>query len=479
MRIGIITRQWLLKTFVIVTLLMASLAVALSVALHLFYYNTVRSTLSAGYNSIVVRYFSASAGTSDEEFNRTARAYIESYTLRDAVDVWVIDRHGKVVATSDGFRVPDGVEMLDDEQASASDKRTATWIGRISGGERIMATTYLLGAVRGETASALRFSTSLDKVDAQFRNDVLLLFLVSVIAVLLTLVPGTLYIEKLVRAVRKTTDAANEIAKGDYSARIDYTEHDEIGALCTAVHEMADEISAADKMKNEFISTVSHELRTPLTAIRGWGETLRQVGADDPALTERGMDVILKETTRLGGMVEELLDFSRIQNDRLSLRIAQMDVVRELDEAVLTFRERAVREGKQLEYAPSAAEAPMLGDADRIMQVFVNVIDNALKYTDAGGTIRIETSVFDRMLEIRVADTGCGISARDLPHVTEKFYKADQAVRGSGIGLAVACEIVRLHKGTLQIESERGVGTTVIITLPLLGEERSLDYEQE
>ena len=121
----------------------------------------------------------------------------------------------------------------------------------------------------------------------------------------------------------------------------------------------------------------------------------------------------------------------------------------------------------------------MLGDADRIMQVFVNVIDNALKYTDAGGTIRIETSVFDRMLEIRVADTGCGISARDLPHVTEKFYKADQAVRGSGIGLAVACEIVRLHKGTLQIESERGVGTTVIITLPLLGEERSLDYEQE
>ncbi len=479
MRIGIITRQWLLKTFVIISLLMAAIAATLCFVMHTFYYNTVRSTLSSGYNSIVSRYFSVSAGTSDEEFNRIARAYIESYTLRDTVDVWVIDRHGAVVATSDGFRVPDDTVMPDYVQAIASDKRTATWTGHIDGGEKIMATTVLLGAVRGETASALRFSTSLEKVDAQFRNDVLLLIVLSVIAVLLSLVPGTLYIEKLVRAVRRTTDAANEIAKGDYSARIDYAEHNEIGALCTAVHDMADEIRTADKMKNEFISTVSHELRTPLTAIRGWGETLREVGADDPALTARGIDVILKETTRLGGMVEELLDFSRIRNDRLRLHIAQMDAVRELDETVLTFRERAVREGKQLEYAPVAVEAPMLGDADRITQVFVNVIDNALKYTDTGGTIRIETSSADRRLEIRIRDTGRGISARDLPHVTEKFYKADQAVRGSGIGLAVASEIVRLHKGTLQVESERGVGTTVIITLPILGEERSLDYEQE
>ena len=479
MRIGIITRQWLLKTFIIITLLMAIIASTLSFALHLFYYNNVRSTLSAGYNSIVVRYFSASAGTSDEEFNRIARAYIESYALRDIVDVWVIDRSGAVVATSDGFRVPDDTQMPDYAQAVASDKRTATWTGRIGSGEKIMATTYLLGAVRGETASALRFSTSLEKVDAQFRNNVLQLSVVSVIALLLALVPGTLYIEKLVRAVRKTTEAANEIAKGDYSARIDYAERDEIGALCTAVHEMADEISTADKMKNEFISTVSHELRTPLTAIRGWGETLRQVGADDPALTERGIDVILKETSRLGGMVEELLDFSRIRNDRLSLRIAQTDVVRELDEAVLTFRERAARENKQLLYVPSAVEAPILGDADRITQVFVNVIDNALKYTDAGGTIRIETVLSGRTLEIRISDTGRGISERDLPHVTKKFYKADSTIRGSGIGLAVASEIVRLHQGTLQIESERGVGTTVIITFPLLGEERSLDNEQE
>ena len=268
MRIGIITRQWLLKTFIIISLLMAALAATLCTALHMFYYNTVRSTLTSGYNSIVARYFSASAGTSDEEFNRIARAYIESYALRDMVDVWVIDRHGKVVATSDGFRVSEGTEMIDYTQAVASEKRTATWTGRIDGGEKIMATTVLLGAVRGETASALRFSTSLEKVDAQFRNDVLLLSLVSAIAVLLTLVPGTLYIEKLVRAVRMTTDAANEIAKGDYSARVDYAEHDEIGALCTAVHNMADEIGTADKLKNEFISTVSHELRTPLTGAK-------------------------------------------------------------------------------------------------------------------------------------------------------------------------------------------------------------------
>lgn len=476
-QMGVITRRWLLKTFGLITLLMALVVVSLSAVLHVFYYNAVRNILSSGYNSSVAREFAA---TSDEDFNRAARSFIRTYGARDTVDVWVINRSGKVVATSDGFRAPDDLQMDDYAEALKAETRSAAWIGRTPGGERMMAMTFLLGNGQDTQSPALRFSTSLTRVDAQLRADVLLLIGVSVAAILLALLPSTLYIEKIVRAVCMTTEAADRIAKGDYSTRIDYTDRDEIGALCEAVRHMAEEIGTADRMKNEFISTVSHELRTPLTAIRGWGETLRQAGTDDPALMQRGVDVILHETKRLGGMVEDLLDFSRMQSGRLELRLSQTDMVHVLEEALQTFRARAGREGKRLLYAAGAVEAVLYADADRITQVFVNVIDNAFKYTDAGGTIRVQTYVRSDSFHVCVRDTGRGIAAHDLPHVKEKFYKADHTAPGSGIGLAVADEIVRRHGGTLDIESVRGEGTAVTITLPLSRkEERSPDHGQE
>ncbi|MDD7338161.1 MAG: HAMP domain-containing sensor histidine kinase, partial [Ruminococcus sp.] len=241
----------------------------------------------------------------------------------------------------------------------------------------------------------------------------------------------------------------------------------------------AAEISTADRLKNDFISTVSHELRTPLTAIKGWGETILQVSDTDPALTQRGMNVIIDEATRLSGIVEELLDFSRIQNGALSLRIEKMDILAELDETVFAFKDRATREGVDLVYNAPDLPAPMDGDADRIKQVFVNILDNALKYTKQGGKINVTADVADDKIKITISDTGCGISAEDLPHVKEKFYKTNMTVHGSGIGLAVADEIVKLHKGTLDIDSVLGEGTTVTLGFDIdhveLGEEWDIE----
>ena len=466
MKASVITRRWLIKTFSFIAALMAVVVVSLSLGLHSFYYNAARTTLSSGFSNLVPGYFT-SGGTTDEAFNQAARSYVETFSARDTVGVWVIDRHGAVVATSDGFRAPDDVSMPDYMEASSGGTNRAFWHGKISGDEKIMALTCLLGQTDGEHTAAVRYMVSLKNVDAQWLRIVLLLIAAAVAALALTVIPGALYIEKLMRAVRNTTDAANRIAKGDYDAKIEYAERDEIGDLCAAVHDMAGEISAAERLKNDFVSTVSHELRTPLTAIRGWVETLRQVGADDPVLTRRGMDVIQKETTRLGGMVEELLDFSRIESGRMRLERVRMDVLAELDGAVLTFRERAVREGKTLLFSADETPVQIFGDPDRITQVFVNILDNALKYTDAGGIVRVETGQVDGMFCVLVTDTGKGIAAEALPHVKEKFYKADSTVHGSGIGLAVADEIVRLHGGSLTVESVAGKGTAVLIQLPL------------
>ena len=218
-------------------------------------------------------------------------------------------------------------------------------------------------------------------------------------------------------------------------------------------------------MKNEFISSVSHVLGTPLSAIKGWAETLRS-GAD-PATEEKGMAVIIRESERLSGLVEELLDFSRLQDGRMQLVLERMDILAELDEAVYLFTERARTEGKELAYEENVSLAPVYGDRNRLRQVFVNIIDNALKYTQPGGTVAVASVLDEERVQVIVTDTGCGIPAEHLPNVKKKFYKANQLVRGSGIGLAVADEIVAMHKGSLELQSQEGRGTTVTITIPL------------
>lgn len=145
-----------------------------------------------------------------------------------------------------------------------------------------------------------------------------------------------------------------------------------------------------------------------------------------------------------------------------------MDVIAELSDAVLMFEERAKHEGKRLVYDEPDTIAPFFGDRNRLRQVFINVIDNALKYSDRGDTVTIQGAVTEEYICINVADTGCGIKAEDLPKVKDKFFKANSTRRGSGIGLAVADEIVSMHGGALEITSKENVGTRVTILLPLM-----------
>ena len=226
-----------------------------------------------------------------------------------------------------------------------------------------------------------------------------------------------------------------------------------------------------ENMKNEFISSVSHELRTPLTAIKGWAETMCMEA--DPDTVQRGVHVIVNETERLSEMVEELLDFSRMQSGRFSLQCATMDVLAELGDAVLIYTEKAKRENIHIIYQEPEMLPFVYGDKNRIRQVFINVIDNAIKYSNPGSTITVSAEEVGNMIQVTITDNGVGISAADLPRVKTKFFKANHTRRGSGIGLAVADEIITMHGGRLDITSELNVGTNVTITLPVEAQRRS------
>ena len=238
---------------------------------------------------------------------------------------------------------------------------------------------------------------------------------------------------------------------------------------------MASELESTEKLKNDFISSVSHELRTPLTVIQGWSETVKSSVGVDNELVQKGVDVINGEVHRLSGLVEDLLDFSRMQSGRLQIRKEKVDVLAEIGEAVLMYQAEAKKKGLDLEFVAPEQLPPVMADPARLKQVFINIIDNAIKYSGDSGTVVVEVSQYDIYVQVKIVDMGCGIAVEDLSKVKEKFYKANNTVRGSGIGLAIADEIIKQHDGILMVDSKEGAGTTVTICLPFIKSEQKQD----
>ena len=272
------------------------------------------------------------------------------------------------------------------------------------------------------------------------------------------------------RAVRRKLQSeatARRIARVELDIRIEASYDGEIGRLCETINDMARELRRTEQMKNEFISSVSHELRTPLTSIKGWIETLSHLSPEEE-MYARGMDIITRETQRLYNMVEELLDFSRLQSG-VKLNFQRLDLVAEVSDAALMMQARIQQQGLRLEYEEPQLPLPVLADPARLRQVCVNVLDNAVKYSTPGHAIYIDLLQDGESAFVEIRDEGRGIAPEDLENVRQKFYKGRNAVQGSGIGLAVVDEILRAMDGELSIASQLGVGTTVTVRLPMLG----------
>ena len=249
------------------------------------------------------------------------------------------------------------------------------------------------------------------------------------------------------------SDAAKRISQGSYGFTLENKYTGELGELVDNINDMSMKIGQNEKMKTEFISSVSHELRTPLTAISGWGETL---------LADRE-----REARRLSTMVEELLEFSKMEDGRFTLQLEEMDLQAEFEDAIFTYRELFRQEGIELRYEPGEEILPPIsGDPERLKQVFCNVLDNAAKHGGAGRRIDASLTREGTNQVVRVRDYGPGVPAAELPYVKQKFYKGSSKARGSGIGLAVCDEIVRLHGGTFDIANAEGGGAVVTICIP-------------
>ncbi len=471
MAIKRITRRWLFNSFGVIVVIILVIEIAAAIGIANYYYNSVRQTLLSRADSANI-VFTRYAEDKTQDFQTQVRDYVISFPAKDKMEMMVLAEDGKILYTSSGFEPDDKTTLDDFRQALVSPDRSGYYVGQM-GEERVMAVTMVL-SLPGSNISAVRFLVSLAYVDRQIAWIISGLVVLGCVILLLVLFSSSYFINSIVNPVGEVGETARRIAQGDFRARLTKKNDDEIGELCDIINYMAEELGAAETMKNDFISSVSHELRTPLTAIQGWGETILSDGGEDKETLQKGMKVILSETERLSSMVEELLDFSRMQSGRLKLIMSRMDPVAELSEAVMMYTERAKRDGIHLIYEEGDIYAPIRGDKNKIRQVFVNVIDNAIKYSDPGGTVTVNAEIVQNKLVITVSDTGIGIKEGDLGKVKTKFYKANSTRRGSGIGLAVADEIVTRHNGTLDIQSQYGKGTTVTITLPIMKKQDEL-----
>ena len=467
MRIQGLRKRWLINSIGPI-LLVAIMGVAVfSVAMSNYYYTGMRAGLETRAKE-ATEAFNTYGMSSYNEFYQLAYSYTESFKDRDRLELQFINSSGKVLVSTYG--VTAGLTPgTDDITDALSNGEMGYYMGiNPDTDQKIMAVSAPL-EFNDRVVGAMRYVTSMDQMNKELILSFLGSIAVAFVAIAMVYFSNMVFISNVVEPVAEVTATAKRISGGSYGVQLENHYQDEIGELIDSINDMSMKIGQSEKVKSEFISSVSHELRTPLTAINGWGETLL-CGDSDPEELRRGVGIILKESRRLTSMVEELLDFSRMEDGRFTLHVEQMDLQAEFEDAIYTYRALLRQEGIELHYACADEEIPLIsGDPERLKQVFSNVLDNAAKHGGVGKRIDTAIAVDGDEIRMTVRDYGPGIPEEELPFVKQKFYKGSSKARGSGIGLAVCDEIIHLHNGDFTVANAFGGGTIVTITIPMNG----------
>lgn len=330
--------------------------------------------------------------------------------------------------------------------------------------EHVMSVSLPLKSA-GQIVGAIRYIGSLRPLDEYLFTIASFFFAIAGVITLISLILSSLMSRRILAPIGDLTEAAQSMAQGNYQIKSPVYSNDEIGTLSQTFNAMVAEVAKKEELKNDFISTVSHELRTPLTAIKGWSATLKDP-ATDHELNKMGLEIIEKEADRLQSMVNDLLDFSKFAAGKIELQKTKVDPMA-IKQFVESFVEgRKERNAKVVTFQMDDSVAPFMADENRIKQVLINLVDNAFKFTDADGQIKVIIKQDDRRTIFQVQDNGVGISPEDLPRVREKFFHGRHLKSSSGIGLSIVNEVAQLHGGELLIDSRLGKGTLMTVTIP-------------
>ena len=462
---GSLRRRWLQNTVGVIVALGMVCVLAVTASFAAYYYSNMESDLQFRAKT-TTEFFADYLDQNYNEFYQSCMTYAQTFEDRNDLELQFINKQGRIVASSYGNWV--GLPpATSDIQDAVSTRGPSTYMGKDPGtGERIMAVSSPMIYSNGEVIGVLRYVTSTKIVDRQIVLVAVVSFAALMVVIGVVMLSSSFFIRGIMNPVMGITEKAKRIANGSYGAQIKTRYADEIGELAETINELSAKISQNEKMQSEFISQLSHELRTPLTVINGWTETLLADESMDPD-TRQGMKIISREAKRLTEMVVDLLDFTRMQDGRMTLNVELSDIAAEFEDTVFMYGSRLSQDGIKLIYQDNDEEIPEIPcDPQRMRQVFLNILDNAAKHGGEGKRIEAGMHCENGSVVFRFRDYGPGIPEDEIPLVKKKFYKGSSSIRGTGIGLAVCDEIVELHGGTLTLENAAGGGTLVTVKLP-------------
>ncbi|QLG36873.1 HAMP domain-containing protein [Paenibacillus sp. E222] len=274
----------------------------------------------------------------------------------------------------------------------------------------------------------------------------------------------------LVRPIQVLTRATKQLAKGDFDVEIQTKRVDEMGALTHSFNEMASELKQLEQMRQDFVSNVSHEIQTPLTSISGFAMAMKNSSLVAEADRNYYLDIIITESGRLSRLSDNLLELASLDSDHHPFEAATYNLDEQIRQIIVTCEPQWSTKNIQV-HLELAEPIQVTADRDQLNQVWMNLLGNSIKFTPAGGHIHIRTHQVENKILITITDTGIGIAPEQLDYVFDRFYKTDlsrnRSISGNGLGLAIVKKIVMIHHGTVEIQSQEGEGTTVLVHLPL------------
>lgn len=407
---------------------------------------------------------------------RRIQAAVERRATKGNVSIVVVDKDGRLLS--------DSSPPMQGKNLSKEQEINEALAGVLSKSTRAEPSSnvnwlYVAYPVRsmGETTGVIRVGVPLTDIEKRLKADLIVFLEIIFFTGVMTIFISLLLANRVNKPVKEMSALAKQISiSGDFSAFLPVSRKDEIGELCLSFNQMIGRLREQERMRQEFIANASHELKTPTMAIGSVVEAMMAGAAEDPKLRTQFLGSLERLSERLTNLIQDLLDISRLDSGAELAKDETLLVSQLILDSVEPLKSAAEKKNITLSVQTAtegASEDPkVFGNAIQLTRAVVNILTNAIKYTPEGGTVTISSRLFGTdKVSIKIQDTGSGIEPADLPHIFERFYRADKArtreTGGTGLGLAITRDIIARHHGTVEVESTVGKGSTFVMQLPV------------
>ena len=460
-KMGGIKRRWFINYMLVVIIAGIIIEGFFLVGINKFYYRNAYNIIT-DRAKVTVDFYRKYYDTNLYNVNEMAQLLVNNYSDSEIAEIQIIDLDGNIIKSNNEFSVEEKIILPIGIESKIIEKN----FFMPTTGEKVMAVYIPLKNNNGEIVGVLRYLTSLILIDRTvYRLFLYSLIILSVILLILSAL-SLFFTRTIINPIDIIIKATEKLAKGEYNTRIESEFKDEMKTLADSVNLMAEKIQENEKSKNEFISSITHEIRTPLTSIKGWSETIITSDINDKEEIETGLNIIIKETERLSSMVKELLEFSKLEAGNLVIYKEKTDIISLCSDIIALYKGKFSKKNIEGILKKETEYLIVRVDSNRIRQVIINILENAYKFSNYNSKIIINIKKDKKYVKIGIIDSGIGISEENLLKVKSKFFKGDSKLSGSGLGLSISNEIMKLHDGELLIDSKINEGTTVNILIP-------------